>query len=180
MHLTNQDILLILKQDTSKAFRKIVSSYQKPIYHLVRRMVIDHEDANDITQDVFIKVWRKIDKFKGDSKIYTWIYRIAVNETLNFLNKKKRRATISIQQNDIEVSHKIDNPNLFNGDEIQKRLQKALLKLPNKQRLVFNMKYFEELTYEQIADITGTSKGALKASYHHAVKKIEKFITDSF
>ncbi|MBL6963948.1 MAG: sigma-70 family RNA polymerase sigma factor [Bacteroidetes bacterium] len=180
MQLSDKDILLLFQQDKSEAFRLLLSKYQKPIYHLIRRMVIDHEDANDLIQDVFIKVWNKLDKFRGESKLFTWLYRIAVNETLNFINKKKRRAIISFQENEHKLSSKIDNSNEFSGDEIQKKLQKALLKLPNKQRLVFNMKYFEELTYHQISDITGTSIGALKANYHHAVQKIEYMILNEY
>lgn len=140
-------------------------------------MVIDHDDADDVTQEVFIKIHKAIDKFRADSQLYTWIYRIATNECLSFLNKKKRRFFIPIEDVSAELSRKIDSAPHISGDEIQRKLQKALLKLPDKQRLVFNMKYYDDLTYEEIAEITKTSVGALKASFHHATKKIENFLT---
>jgi len=140
-------------------------------------MVIDHDDADDLTQTVFIKIWKGLGNFREDSRLYTWIYRIATNECLNFLNKKKRKFFIPINDVASELSNKIDDDNLITGDEIQIKLQKAILTLPDKQRLVFNMKYFDEMKFEEIADITGTSVGALKASYHHAVRKIEEFVT---
>ena len=141
-------------------------------------MVIDHDDADDLTQTVFIKVWKGLSKFRSDSKLYTWIYRIATNECLNFLNQKKRKYFIPINDVSAELSEKIDSGAGIGGDEIQIKLQKAILKLPEKQRLVFNMKYFDEMKFDEISEITGTSTGALKASYHHAVKKIEEFITN--
>lgn len=141
-------------------------------------MVIDHDDADDLVQEVFIKVWKYLDKFRGDSKLYTWIYRIATNECLSFLAKKKKRFFLPIVDVEKELSTQIDNGNNITGDEIQLKLQKALLQLPDKQRMVFNMKYFDEMKYEDIAKITETSVGALKASYHHAVKKIEGIINN--
>ncbi len=144
---------------------------------MVRKMVIDHDDADDVTQEVFIKIHKYIDKFREDSQLYTWIYRIATNECLSFLNKKKRRFFLPIEDVSGELSRKIDSAPHISGDEIQKKLQKALLKLPDKQRLVFNMKYFDDLSYEEISTITKTSVGALKASFHHATKKIEDFLT---
>ena len=140
-------------------------------------MVIDHDDTDDLVQEVFIKVWKNLDKFKEASQLYTWIYRIATNECLTFLNKKRKRFFLSVVDVEKELSHKIDNSPHMDGDKIQKKLQKALLKLPDKQRLVFNMKYYDEMKYEQIAEITGTSIGSLKASYHHAVNKIEKILS---
>jgi len=141
-------------------------------------MVIDHDDANDLTQDVFIKIHKAIDTFREDAQLYTWIYRIATNECLTFLQRKKRRFFLPIGDVEGELSRKLDSSPHVSGDEIQLRLQKALLRLPDKQRLVFNMKYYEDMPYEQIAEITQTSVGALKASYHHAVKKIENFLSD--
>ena len=140
-------------------------------------MVIDHDDANDVVQDVFIKVHKAIDKFREDAQLYTWIYRIATNECLSFLNRKRRRFFFSLDDVNGELSSKIDTTPHIDGDDIQKKLQKALLQLPDKQRLVFNMKYFDEMSYEEIAAITKTSVGALKASFHHATKKIEQFLT---
>ena len=152
--------------------------YQKRVYWHVRKMVIDHDDADDVTQDVFIKIHRHIDRFREDAQLFTWIYRIATNECLNFLQRKKRRFFLPIGDVAGELSNKLESTPALSGDEIQLRLQKALLKLPDKQRLVFNMKYFDDMPYEQISEITDTSVGALKASYHHAVKKIEDYLSE--
>lgn len=140
-------------------------------------MLIDHDDSDDVTQEVFIKVHKSINRFREDAQLYTWIYRIATNECLSFLNKKKRRFFIPLEDVNKELSNKIDASPDMGGDEIQRKLQKALLTLPDKQRLVFNMKYFDDMTYEEISSITETSVGALKASFHHATKKIEDFLT---
>jgi RNA polymerase sigma-70 factor (ECF subfamily) len=156
----------------------LVRSYQQRVYWHVRKMVIDHDDANDLTQEVFIKIHKYIEKFREDSQLFTWIYRIATNECLSFLDKKKRRFFLPIGDVEAELTSKLDHSEMISGDEVQMKLQKALLKLPDKQRLVFNMKYFDDLTYEEISVITETSVGALKASYHHAVKKIEDFLAD--
>ncbi len=158
-------------------FNLLVRTYQNRIYGLIRKMVIDHDDADDITQDVFIRVYRSIGNFKEESQLYTWIYRIATNECLTFLQRKKRRFFLPLGDVEKELAAKLDTSLNITGDEIQLQLQKALLKLPTKQRLVFNMKYFENMSYEEISQITTTSIGALKASYHHAVKKIEDFLT---
>lgn len=155
----------------------LVRSYQQRVYWHVRKMVIDHDDADDLTQEVFIKIHKYIDTFREDSQLFTWIYRIATNECLTFLDKKRRRFFLPIGDVAGELSSKLDSSSMITGDEIQKKLQKALLTLPDKQRVVFNMKYFEDLSYEEISEITKTSVGALKASYHHAVKKIEDFLT---
>jgi RNA polymerase sigma factor (sigma-70 family) len=159
------------------AFNLLVRKYQQKIYWHIRKMVIDHDDANDLTQETFIKVWNGLANFRGESQLYTWIYRIATNECLNFLTKKKRRFFLPIGDVEAELSGKLDSSSLLDGDAIQLKLQKALLKLPDKQRLVFNMKYYDELKYEEISEILGTSVGALKASYHLAVKKIEEFVS---
>lgn len=140
-------------------------------------MLIDHDDSNDVTQEVFIKIHKYIDQFREDSQLYTWIYRIATNECLSFLKKKKRRFFLPLEDVNKELSRKIDTAPHLSGDDIQKKLQKALLTLPDKQRLVFNMKYYDDMTYEEISEITKTSVGALKASFHHATKKIEEFLT---
>ena len=161
----------------SYGFNLLVREYQKRVYWLVRKMLIDHDDSDDVTQEVFIKIHRSIDKFREDAQLYTWIYRIATNECLSFLNKKKRRFFLPLEDVSKELSNKIDSAPHISGDEIQQKLQKALLKLPDKQRLVFNMKYYDEMTYEEISEITNTSVGALKASFHHATKKIEDFLT---
>lgn len=157
-------------------FNMLVRTYQQRVYSHVRKMVIDHDDADDLTQEVFIKIHKYIGNFREDSQLFTWIYKIATNECLSFLQRKKRRFFLPIGDVVGELSAKLEaNPGL-SGDEIQLKLQKALLRLPDKQRLVFNMKYYEDLSYEEMSEITNTSVGALKASYHHAVKKIEEFI----
>jgi RNA polymerase sigma-70 factor (ECF subfamily) len=159
-------------------FNMLVRTYQQRVYWHVRKMVIDHDDADDLTQEVFIKVHKNIDSFRADSQLFTWIYRIATNECLNFLSRKKRRFFLPIEDVAEQLTGRLDSGELISGEEIQLKLQKALLKLPDKQRLVFNMRYYEEIPYEEMAEITGTSVGALKASYHHAVKKIEEFLSD--
>ena len=146
------------------------------MYWHIRKMVIDHDDADDLVQEVFVKVWKHIENFREDAQLYTWIYRIATNECLNFLRKKRIRLFLPIHDVQNELAEKLDSSPYIDGDEIQLKLQKALIKLPNKQRMVFNMKYFDEMKYEEISEITGTSVGSLKANYHHAVKKIEEFI----
>jgi len=178
--MEDKDLLEKLRDPDSRSygFNLLVREYQERIYWHIRKMVVDHDDADDLTQEVFIKVWKNLDKFREDAKLYTWVYRIATNECLSFLAKKKRRFFLPIHDVESELSNKIDLNSTIDGDEIQVRLQKALLKLPDKQRLVFNMKYFDELKYEEIAEITETSVGALKASYHHAVKKIEESLTN--
>jgi len=174
----DKDLLEKLRNKDSRnyGFNLLVRAYQERIYWHVRKMVIDHDDADDLVQEVFIKVWKNIDKFREDAQLFTWIYRIATNECLSFLAKKKRRFFLPLGDVENELVSLIDHNVQVNGNEIQLKLQKALLKLPDKQRLVFNMKYFDEMKYSEISDITKTSIGALKASYHHAVKKIEEII----
>lgn len=138
--------------------------------------VLSHEDANDLLQNTFIKAWTNIDYFRGDAKLSTWLYRIALNECLTFLNKQHAIAIVSIDDEEASVLQKLESDPYFSGDHVQLALQKALLTLPEKQRMVFNLKYYQEMKYEEMSDIFGTSVGALKASYHHAVKKIEKFL----
>lgn len=156
----------------------LVRAYQQRVYWHVRKMVIDHDDADDLTQEVFIKIHKAIGSFREDSQLFTWIYRIATNECLTFLNKKRRRFFLPLEDVGKELSAKIDSSQDISAEDIQKKLQKALLKLPDKQRLVFNMRHFDELSYEDISEITHTSVGALKASFHHAVKKVEDYLTE--
>ncbi len=176
--MDNQELLIKIRNPETRnyGFNMLVRSYQQKVYWLIRKMVIDHDDADDLTQEVFIKIHKSIDGFREDSQLYTWIYRIATNECLTFLNKKRKRFFLPIEDIGNELSAKIDAMPSLDGDEIQMKLQKALLTLPDKQRLVFNLKYYEEMPYEEMASVTGTSEGALKASYHHAVKKIEEFL----
>lgn len=156
----------------------LVRKYQQNVYGLIRKMVIDHNDADDLTQEVFIKVHKNLHTFREEARLYTWIYRIATNECLNFLQRKKRRFFLPIHNVEAELIRKLHDTPSMPGEEIQFLLQDAILKLPVKQRLVFNMRYFDDLSYEEIADITKTSVGALKASYHLAVKKIEGILTE--
>lgn len=183
--MTDEELLLKFRDPATRnyAFNLLVRKYQQKIYGHVRKMVIDHDDANDLTQETFIKVWNSLEQFRGDSQLYTWVYRIATNECLNFLNKKRRRFFLPIGDVEGELLEKLESNTEFttsgaepSGEEVQLALQKALLKLPDKQRLVFNMKYFDDMKYDEISAITGTSVGALKASYHLAVKKIEEFL----
>ena len=157
-------------------FNLLVREYQERVYWHVRKMVIDHDDADDLVQEIFVKVWKNLGSFREDAKLFTWIYRIATNECLTFLKKKKRKFFVPINDVQAELSSKLENEPGVSGDEIQLKLQKALLTLPDKQRMVFNMKYFDDLKFKEISEITKTSEGALKANYHHAVKKIEEFI----
>ena len=178
MFLSDDEILknIKIRGKAEYAFSQLMQKYQKKVYAIIRRMVLSHDDANDITQDVFIKCWNKIGDFRGDSQLYTWLYRIATNETINFLNQKRRKMFIPFSKMEKEMSHLIDDSINFSGDEIQKKLQKALLKLPDKQRLVFNLRYYDEMEYKEMSKVLGTSEGALKASYHHAAKKVEKLM----
>ncbi|MCD4789698.1 MAG: sigma-70 family RNA polymerase sigma factor [Bacteroidales bacterium] len=160
-------------------FNLLVRKYQKQVYWHIRRMVIEHNDTDDLVQDTFIKVWKNLKNFRSDSKLYTWIYRIATNEALTFLKSKKRKFFIPIVDYENHLSQSIEDDNYFSGDEIQKKLQKAILTLPEKQRLVFNMKYFNEMKYDDMSEVLGTSVGALKASFHIAAKKIESFVKEN-
>jgi RNA polymerase sigma-70 factor (ECF subfamily) len=162
------------------AFSKLVNTYQERLYWHIRRIVIDHDDADDVLQNTFIKAFKNLDKFREDSQLFTWLYRIATNESLTFLKKKKTGAFVSFDDIGHTLSSKLEASPELSGDVIQLKLQQAILTLPNKQRLVFNMKYFEEMRYDEIAKATGTSVGALKASYHHAVKKIEAYVKSQF
>lgn len=155
-----------------------MDTYQEKVYWIIRRMVLDHDEASDISQEVFVKVWKNLSKFKGDSKLYTWIFRIATNETLTHLRKKKRRFFIPIIDVEHELASNLESDQYYSGDEIQMKLQKAILTLPEKQRLVFNMKYFEEMKYKDISAVLDISVGGLKAQYHHAVKKIENILKE--
>lgn len=177
----NDKELLALFKDVEKrnyAFNLIVRKYQEKLYWHIRKIVIKHEDSNDILQNTFIKVWKGLDGFREDSKLYTWLYRIATNESLTFLKQQKTKYLLPIVDYENTLKETLLSDVYFNGDEIQLNLQKAILELPEKQRIVFNMKYFDEMKYDDMSVILETSVGALKASYHHAVKKIEKYFTE--
>ena len=174
----NEREVLALLQDEStqkRGFEMIVAKYSEQLYWQIRRMVLSHEDANDLLQNTFIKAWTNIDYFRAEAKISTWLYRIALNECLTFLNKQRAENQLSIDDADAALINKLESDPYFNGDETQRLFQKAILELPEKQRIIFNLKYFQEMKYEDMSEILGTSVGALKASYHHAVKKIEDF-----
>ena len=159
------------------AFTHLVHEYQEPLYWQIRRMVLSHDDADDVLQNTFIKAWSAIDSFRGESRLQTWLFRIAINESLNFLSKKKQ--TVSLDQTAGSMADMLASDSYFDGDEVQQQFQEAICTLPEKQRLVFNLKYFDEMKYEDMSTLLGTSIGALKASYHHAVKKISSFFQDN-
>ena len=177
MQVEDSEILTKFAQENTRdeAFRLLLTKYQQKVYWHIRRLVISHDDTDDLVQDVFLKVWKSLSNFRNDSQLYTWLYRIATNESITFLKRKKIRNSVSIDDDDGKnmVKTLAESP-YFDGDKAQMKLQKALLTLPEKQRLVFNMKYFDDLKYEDISEILGTSVGALKASFHIAVKKIEQ------
>ena len=175
----SEDQLLLQLQDKetrNSAFRELVSLYKERLYWHIRNMVKDHDDTDDVLQNTFIKIFNNIEGFKGDSKLFSWMYRIATNEAINHLNQKARKLNINYEGLQEHLVNNLESDVYFEGDEIQLKLQKAIASLPEKQQQVFNMKYFEELKYREISDILGTSEGALKASYHIAVKKIEDFL----
>ncbi|UEG51966.1 sigma-70 family RNA polymerase sigma factor [Mucilaginibacter daejeonensis] len=163
----------------NEAFNLLLKKYQQKIYWHVRRMVIDHDDADDLVQDIFIKVWKNLPGFRNDAQLYTWMYRIATNECITFLNKKKQKNNIPLDDVSYELAESLADSTYLSGDKVQLKLQQALLTLPDKQRLVFNMKYYDDLKYEEMSEILGTSVGALKASFHLAVKKIEAYLTSN-
>jgi RNA polymerase sigma-70 factor (ECF subfamily) len=159
-----------------KAFTAIIKKYQEKLYWHIRRMVVEHEDANDVLQNVFIRVWNGLENFREDSQLYTWLYRIATNECLTFLEQKKRKASVSLSDVESGLSNTIKADKYFDPDKLEWKLQLAMQQLPEKQRIVFNLRYYDEMPYEEMSKVLETSEGALKASYHHAVKKIEDFI----
>ncbi len=180
LNINEEDIIkLISEPETlSQGFEILIKKYSKQLYFHIRRMLIIHQDADDILQDTWIKAYTQIGKFRFESSIYTWLYRIATNNSLNFLEKKKRQFIFSATTYEDTLVEKLESDKYFDADALQLKLQKAILKLPEKQRLVFNMKYYDEMKYEEMSEVLGTSVGALKASYHHAVTKIENFIKE--
>lgn len=168
---------LLSPKTQNQAFQILLNNFQKPLYNHIRNIVLNHDDTDDVLQNTFVKVFQNLNKFKGESKLFSWVYRIATNEALTFLNQKAKKSGISSETLQNQTINNLKADIYFDGNEIQIKLQKAIAQLPEKQQLVFKMKYFEELKYEEISEILGTSVGALKASYHHAVKKIETFVT---
>ena len=179
--IAEETLVAQLKQkDTqAKAFEVLINTYKERLYWHIRRIVLDHDDADDVLQNTFIKVYRNIDGFKGDSKLFSWMYRIATNESLTFLKQKARKLGVDSEAIQTHMANNLQADVYFEGDEIQYKLQQAIATLPEKQKLVFNMKYFEELKYEEISEILETSVGGLKASYHLAVKKIESYLKEN-
>jgi RNA polymerase sigma-70 factor (ECF subfamily) len=175
VHIIN----LCRKGEYELAFNGIVQAYSERLYWHVRRFICSHEDTDDLLQDIFIKIWSALPGFRGDSQLYTWIYRIATNETLNRLKKLRREYALSLDSAGSFLANRIDEDPYFNGNALQRELHKAIQKLPEKQRLVFTMRYLDEMKYEDIAEITGTSVGALKASYHHAYNKIKETLENT-
>ena len=178
MKFDEENVLRMLQEDDAmqrRAFSMIVEEYGQPLYWQIRRLVLDHDDANDVLQETLIQAWKNIDYFRGESKLSTWLYRIAINQSLNFLNKQKAQQLVSVDNDEGTVANQLEGDPYFDGDKAQRLLQQALTTLPDKQRLVFNLRYFDELTYTEISEIIGSTVGALKADYHHAVKKISQF-----
>jgi len=175
----DNDIIELLGSDLNKGFRLIVERYSQKLYWHIRRIVILHDDADDAMQNTFINAWRNINNFRSESSLYTWLYAIATNEALAIINKRKKNNTISIDDLGSWFANSREGNSWFDGNEAQIKLQNAILKLPEKQRVVFNLKYFDDMSYEDMSKILKTSVGALKASYHHAVKKIEDFVRNN-
>ncbi len=177
-HLNDTELLLQFKNLSTKekGFTAIIKKYQEKLYWHIRRMVVDHEDANDVLQNMFIKVWNALDNFREDSQLYTWLYRIATNESLTYIEQQKKRASISLSDVENGLSNKLKADKNYDSNKIEWKLQLAMQQLPEKQRVVFNLRYYDEMPYQQMSVVLETSEGALKASYHHAVKKIEDYI----
>ncbi len=178
MQENEQQIIAGLRDESKRedAFQLLIRKYQERLYWHIRKIVISHDDTNDVLQNTFLKAWKNIDHFRAESSLFTWFYRIATNESITFLNSKKKRNMVPMSDDNQYLQDNLLSDPYFEGDAIQLKLQQAILRLPDKQRLVFNMKYFDELKYEEMSKILDTSVGALKASYHHAVKKIEEYL----
>jgi RNA polymerase sigma-70 factor (ECF subfamily) len=178
MNLDDKELLHLFKQplQKEKAFTALITKYQERLYWHVRRIVVTHEDTNDILQNVFIKVWKALENFREDSQLYTWLYRIATNECLTFLDQQKRRTAVSLTDIEVALSNKIRADEGFDANKLEWKLQLAIQELPDKQRMVFTLRYYDEMTYEEMSRVLETSEGALKASYHHAAKKVEDYI----
>src|SRR6187431_3281311 len=180
MSLEQADELLLMQFRTEgtkeSGFTSIIKKYQEKLYWHIRRMVVDHDDANDVLQNVFIRVWNGLENFREDSQLYTWLYRIATNESLTFLEQQKKRTAVSLSDVETGLSNKIKADKYFDSNKLEWKLQLAIQQLPEKQRVVFGLRYYDEMPYEEMSRVLETSEGALKASYHHAVKKIEDYI----
>ncbi|MEG0519411.1 MAG: RNA polymerase sigma factor [Bacteroidales bacterium] len=180
--MEDKEILIIYKEEGKQeyAFNLLVRKYSERLYWHIRKLTCSHDDANDLLQTTLVKVWRYLPDFREEAKLYTWLYRIATNETLTFLKKKRLTAFLSLSSYDAVLENKLRSDIGFNGDKLQMALQRAILKLPDKQRAVFSLRYFQELKYEEMSEILNTSVGALKASYHHAYQKIKTELEETF
>lgn len=167
---------LLNPKTQNQAFQKLLRDYQRPLYNHIRNIVLNHDDTDDVLQNTFVKVFQFLKNFKGESKLFSWMYRIATNEAITFINQKAKRNGTTSEAMQNKIVNNLQADTYFDGNEIQFKLQKAIVLLPEKQQLVFKMKYYEEIKYEDMSEILGTSVGALKASYHHAVKKIEEYM----
>ncbi len=176
--LSDSELLVEFRNPVTKekAFTSIIKKYQEKLYWHLRRMVVDHEDANDVLQNVMIRVWNGLENFREDSQLYTWLYRVATNECLTFLEQQKKRASVSLSDVESGLENKIKADQNFDGNKLEWKLQLGIQQLPEKQRIVFQLRYYDEMPYEEMSRVLETSEGALKASYHHAVKKIEDYI----
>lgn len=177
----NPELIARLRDENTcrEAFAEVIATYSEPLYWQIRRMVQSHDDANDLLQNTFLKAWQSIDLFRGEAKLSTWLHKIAINESITFLAKERKRLNISIDDEESMLINTIEADEYIDDDELKLKLRKAIATLPEKQRLVFNMKYFDEMKYEEMSEILGTSVGALKASYHIAVKKIEQYFSEN-
>lgn len=176
--LADNEILSLFRHPGTReeAFKALLKKYQERLYWHIRRMVVSHEDTNDLLQNIFIKVWKSLDKFREDSQLYTWLYRIATNECLSFIEQQKKKNTLSLSDDETGYSERVRADVHFDGSKLEWKLQVAIQQLPEKQRVVFMLRYYEEMPYHQMSEVLGTSEGALKASYHHAAKKIEDYL----
>lgn len=170
--------LIQKKGNMELGFQLLMRSYQQRVYWQIRRLVTEHDDANDVLQNTFLKIYTGIEKFKGEAQLYTWIYRIAVNESLNFIKKRKKRQGLSLDEVDLNLAERLRSDPYFEGDEVEIRFQEAMERLPEKQRTVFSLRYYDEMPYLEMSAVLETSVGALKASYHHAIKKMEEFLKE--
>lgn len=161
-----------------QAFNKVITTYSEPLYWQIRRMVQSHDDANDLLQNTFMKAWQNLENFRGDAKLSTWLYKIAINESISHLERERKRSNLSLDDQESQLIHLIEADENIDGDALTQKLRQAIAALPEKQRLVFNMRYYDEMKYEDMSEVLGTSVGALKASYHLAVKKIENFFAE--
>ena len=181
LHPDDKELLFMFSDPATKeqAFTSIVKKYQEKLYWHIRRMVINHEDANDVLQNMFIKVWKGLENFREDSQLYTWLYRIATNECLTYLDQQRKRASVSLDDDESALSNRLKSDENFDANRLEWKLLLGIQQLPEKQRIVFNLRYYDEMPYEEMSKVLDTSAGALKASYHHAAKKIEDYILNN-